>query len=63
MSLPGCVQMIFMHTMFSYKQQYLKRDIELIIKYRVIWMPSVLTVFSLRTFKREIKTVQSFFDK
>jgi len=55
--------MIFMHAMFSYKQQYLKRDIELIIKYRVIWMPSVLTVFSLRTFKREVKTVQSFFYK
>ena len=26
------------------------RDIELIINYRVIWIPSVLTVFSLRTF-------------
>ena len=25
-------------------------DIELIIKYRVIWIPSVLTVFSLKTF-------------
>ena len=35
------------------------RDIELIINYRVIWIPSVLTVFSLRTFSREVKVVQS----
>mgnify|MGYP000222867193 CR=1 FL=1 len=34
---------------------YLTRDIELIIKYRVIWTPSVLTVFSLRTFTCEVK--------
>ena len=37
-----------------------KRDIELIIKYRVIWIPSVLIVFSLRTFSREVKVVQSY---
>ena len=34
---------------------YLTRDIELIIKYRVIWIPSVLTVFSLRTFTCDVK--------
>jgi len=33
-----------MHTMFSEKQLYFTRDIELIIKYRVIWKPSVPTV-------------------
>jgi len=27
--------------------------------YRVIWIPSVLTVFSLRTFSCEVKVVQS----
>jgi len=27
--------------------------------YRVIWIPSVLTVFSLRMFSREVKVVQS----
>jgi len=32
----------------------------LIIKYRVIWIPSVLTVFSLRTFSCEVKVVQSY---
>jgi len=37
----------------------IKRGIELIIKYRVIWIPSVLTVFSLRTFSREVKVFQS----
>ena len=41
------------------KTQCLTRDIELIINYRVIWTPSVLTVFSLRTFSREVKVVQS----
>jgi len=41
------------------KQQCPTRYIELIIKYRVIWIPSVLTVFSLRTFSREVKVVQS----
>jgi len=44
------------------KQQYLTRDIEFIIKYRVIWIHSVLTVFSLRTFSREVKVVQSSFN-
>ena len=34
---------------------YLTRDIELIIKYRVIWIPSVLTVFSLRTFTCDVQ--------
>jgi len=29
------------------------------INYRVIWIPSVLTVFSLRTFSGEVKVVQS----
>jgi len=52
-----------MHTMFSLKKQYLARYIELIIKYRVIWIPSVLTVFSFRTFTREVKVVQSYFNK
>jgi len=37
----------------------IKRGIELIIKYKVIWIPSVLTVFSLRTFSREVKVFQS----
>jgi len=37
-------------------------DIELILKYRLIWIPSVLTVFSLRTFSREVKVVQSWFN-
>jgi len=31
--------------MFSKKQQCLTRDIELIKKYRVIWIPSVATVY------------------
>jgi len=43
-------------------QQCLTRDIELILKYRVIWIPSDLTVFSLRTFSREVKVVQSWFN-
>jgi len=42
------------------KLQCLTRDIALIIKYRVIWIPSVLTVFSLRTFSCEVKVVQSY---
>ena len=29
-------------------------------RYRVSWIPSVLTVFSIRTFTREIKVVQSY---
>ena len=32
-------------------------------KYRVIWIPSVLTVFALRTLTREVKVVQSYIDK
>ena len=44
------------------KTKCLTRDIELIIKYRVIWIPSVLTVFSLRTFSGEVKVVQSWFN-
>ena len=44
---------------FIIKKQCLTRDIELIINYRVIWIPSVLTGFSLRTFSREVKVVQS----
>jgi len=37
-----------------------KRYIELIIKYRVIWIPLFLTFFfPLRTFSREVKVVQS----
>ena len=32
--------------------------IELIIKYRVIWIPLVLTIFSIRTFSREVKAMQ-----
>jgi len=39
---------IYACIMCSSKQQYLTSDIELIIKYRMIWIPSVLTVFSLR---------------
>ena len=54
--------LLFMQTMFSLKQQCLTRDIELIIKYRVIWIPLVLTVFSLRTFSHEVKVVQSWFN-
>jgi len=34
-------------------------NVELIIKYRVIWIRSVLTVFSLKTFSCEVKVVQS----
>ena len=50
---------LFMQTMFYLtKKQCLTRDIELIIKYRVIWIPSVLAVLSLRTFSREVKVVQ-----
>ena len=45
------------------QQQCPTRDTELIIKYRVIWIPSVLTVFSLRTFTREVKVVQSYINK
>ena len=33
-----------------------------LIKYRVIWIPSVLTVFSLRMFSLEVKVVQSWFN-
>jgi len=33
---------------------------ELILKYRVIWLPSVLTVLPLKTFTREVKKVQSY---
>ena len=29
----------------------------------MVWIPSVLTVFSLRTFTREVNVVQSFFNK
>jgi len=29
-------------------------------KYRVIWIPSFLTVFSFRTFSLEVKVVQSY---
>jgi len=47
--------------MFSLKQQYLTRDIELIIIYKVIWIPSVLTALSLRTFTRDVNVVQSHF--
>ena len=47
---------------FIKKQQYLIRDKDLIIKYRVVWMLSVLIVFSLRTFTREVKVVQSYFN-
>ena len=52
-----------MQTMFQYKQQYLTRDIELIIKYRVIWIPSDLTEFLLRTFTGEVKVLQSYINK
>jgi len=45
------------------KQQCLTIDTGLIIKYTVIWVPSVLTVFSLRTFSREVKVVQSYINK
>ena len=41
------------------KTKCLTRDIELIIKYGVTWIPSVLRVFSLRTFSCEVKVVQS----
>jgi len=54
---------LFMQTMFSLKQQCLTRNIELIMKYRVILIPSVLTVFSFRTFTREVKLVQSYLNK
>ena len=54
---------IYANHVFIKKKQYLPRDIELIITYRVVWIPSVLTVFSLRTFTREVKVVQSFFNK
>jgi len=43
-------------------KQCLSRDVELIIKYRVSWISSVLTVFALRTFSREVKVVQSWFN-
>jgi len=33
-------------------------NIEPIIKYEVIWIPSDRTVFWLRTFTREVKVVQ-----
>ena len=47
--------------MFNKNNTYsLTRRIELIIKYRVIWIPSILTVFSLRTFSCEVKVVQSY---
>jgi len=52
-----------MQTMLTKKQSCLTRDIELIIQYGVVWIPSVLTIFSLRTFTREIKVVQSYINK
>ena len=45
---------------FYIKKNNLTRDIELIIKYRIIWIPSVLAVFLLRTFT-EVKVMQSYF--
>ena len=45
---------------FYKKKHNLTRDIELIIKYRIIWIPSVLAVFLLRTFT-EVKVMQSYF--
>jgi len=36
---------------------------ELIIKYRVIWIALDLTVFSFRTFTHEVKVVQSYSNK
>jgi len=38
---------IYAYHVLIKKQQCLTRDIELIIKYIVIWIPSVLTVFVL----------------
>ena len=53
-----------MLTMFNKNlKKCLTRDIELIIKSRVIWIPSVLTVFSLRKFTHEVKVVQSYINK
>ena len=50
-------------TIYAYhvfiKKTRLTRHIELIIKYRVIWIPSVITVLSLRTFTRDVKVVYS----
>ena len=53
---------IYANHVLKKKQQCLTSSIELIIKYRVIWIPSssVLTVISLRTFSREVKVVQSY---
>ena len=46
------------HVLIKTKQS-LPRDIELIIKYRVVWIPLVPTVFALSTCSREVKVVQS----
>jgi len=43
-----------------YTNHVLIKTTELIIKYRVIWILSVLTVFSLRSFSRAVKVVQSY---
>ena len=43
------------------KKQCLTRVIEL-IKNIVIWIPSIMTVFSIRTFSREVKVVQLCFN-
>ena len=48
---------IYANHVFIKKKQYLSRDIELIKRYIVIWIPSVLTLFSLRG---EISTVKLY---
>jgi len=49
------------YTIYAYHDFIRTKDTELIIKYRVIWIPWVLTVFSLTTFTCEVKVVQSYF--
>jgi len=51
---------IYAYHVFIKKNQFLTRDIELIIKYRLILIPLVLTVFLLTTFTSEVKVMMSY---
>ena len=49
-----------MYAYMFHKNQCLRRDIKLIVKYRVIWITSVVIVFLLRTLTRDVKVVQPY---
>ena len=60
-----CLLLLYIeYTMYAYmfhKNQCLRRDIKLIVKYRVIWITSVVIVYLLRTLTRDVKVVQPYF--